>query len=74
MTHIHPLAKISSKADIEESTRGSKVTIGQNSVVDSFVKIKFAGGVGDVIIGSSTYINSGCVLYSGNGITIGDHV
>ncbi len=74
MTHIHPLAKISSKADIEESKRGSKVTIGANSVVDSFVKIKFAGGVGDVIIGSSTYINSGCVLYSGNGITIGDHV
>ena len=74
MISIHPLGIVSSTADIEDSTRGSQVTIGANSMVDSFVKIKFAGGIGDIIIGSSTYINSGCVLYSGNGIKIGDHV
>lgn len=37
-------------------------------MIDSFVKVKPAGGVGDVIIGGHTYINSGCVLFSGNGI------
>jgi virginiamycin A acetyltransferase len=74
MIDIHPDARISKLADIEDSVRGSRIIIGANSMVDSFVKIKPAGGAGDVIIGSHTYINSGCVLYSGNGIKIGDHV
>ena len=74
MIRIHPDARISKLADIEDSVRGSSVIIGANSMVDSFVKIKFVGGAGDVIIGSFTYVNSGCVLYSGNGIKIGDHV
>ena len=42
-------------------------------MVDSFVKIKPAGGRGDVIIGDNVFINSGCVLYSGNGIVIGNN-
>ncbi|MFI3185641.1 MAG: acyltransferase [Methylococcaceae bacterium] len=74
MINIHPSAKISPLSDIEDSMRGSQVNIGALSMVDSFVKIKFSGGIGDVIIGSSVYINSGCVLYSGNGIKIGDNV
>jgi virginiamycin A acetyltransferase len=61
-------------ADIEESKFGSKLIIGENSVIDAFVKIKFVGGRGDIIIGDNTYINSGCVLYSGNGIKIGNNV
>lgn len=74
MINIHLDARISALADIEDSVRGSRIVIGAHSVVDSFVKIKPVGGTGDVIIGSHTYINSGCVLYSGNGIEIGDHV
>ncbi len=74
MIEIHPDANISPLADIEDSVRGSRIVIGAGSVIDSFVKIKPAGGSGDVIIGTHTYINSGCVLYSGNGIKIGNHV
>lgn len=71
---IDPSARISKLADIEDSVRGTKIVIGANSAIDSFVKIKPVGGDGDVLIGKHTVINSCCVLYSGNGITIGDHV
>lgn len=74
MIKIHPNAVVSRLADLEDSTKGSRLEIGEKSQIDSFVKIKFTGGLGDVIIGASVYINSGCVLYSGNGITIGDNV
>lgn len=74
MISIHPTAKISSLADIEDSIRGSRIEIGNNTTIDSFVKIKPAGGNGDLIIGSNCVINSGCVLYTGNGIRIGDNV
>lgn len=74
MIDIHPDAKISALADIEDSVRGTRISVGAYSMIDSFVKIKPAGGSGDVIIGAHTFINSGCVLYTGNGITIGDHV
>jgi acetyltransferase-like isoleucine patch superfamily enzyme len=43
-------------------------------VIDSFVKIKPTGGSGDLVIGSRSVVNSGCVLYTGNGIRIGNHV
>lgn len=71
---ISKTAKISPHADIEDSVRGSRIVIGDETVIDSFVKFKPAGGSGDVIIGSRTTINSGCVLYTGNGIVIGDDV
>jgi|SRR4249919_3669410 len=71
---IHPTARISPMADIEDSVRGSRITVGEGSVIDSFVKIKPAGGTGDLVIGARTIINSGCVLYTGNGVRIGDHV
>lgn len=71
---IDPTAKISKLADIEDSVRGSRFVIGADSVVDSFVKFKPAGGSGDIVIGARSYINSGCVLYSGNGIIIGNDV
>lgn len=74
MLTIHPTATISILADIEASVRGTKITIGARSVIDSFVKFKPAGGIGDVIIGTDCVINSGCVLYTGNGITIGNGV
>ncbi|MGH8052124.1 MAG: acyltransferase [Arenimonas sp.] len=71
---IHPLARISNLSDIENSVRGTRIVVGENSVIDSFVKIKPAGGKGDLVIGANTTINSGCVLYTGNGIIIGNDV
>ncbi len=70
----HPEARISDLADIESSTRGSRIVIGAGSVIDSFVKIKPAGGSGDVVIGERVTINSGCVIYTGNGLRIGNDV
>jgi len=74
MISIDPTAKISPLADIEDSVRGSKIIIGACCKIDSFVKILPVGGSGDVKIGEHSVLNSGCVLYSGNGITIGKQV
>ena len=71
---IHPSALVSSLADLEVSMRGSKIMIGAECRIDSFVKIKPAGGSGNVVLGERCYLNSGCVLYSGNGISIGNDV
>jgi len=71
---IAQTARVSDLADIEDSVRGSRIVVGAHSVIDSFVKIKPAGGAGDVVIGEHVTINSGCVLYTGNGIRIGNHV
>jgi virginiamycin A acetyltransferase len=74
MIEIHPSASISALADIEDSTRGTRIVIGENVVIDSFVKIKPAGGAGDLVIGAATTVNSGCVFYTGNGVHIGRDV
>ena len=71
---IHSSAEVSLFADLEVSKRGSRLVVGANSRIDSFVKIKPAGGFGNVVIGERSYLNSGCVLYSGNGIIIGNDV
>ena len=71
---IHPTAQVSPLADLERSQRGTRIVIGAECRIDSFVKIKPAGGMGDVLIGARCYLNSGCVLYSGNGITMGNDV
>ena len=71
---IDPSLDISPLADIEDSVRGSSIMVGAHSVIDSFVKIKPAGGSGDLIIGERTIVNSGCVFYTGNGIRIGSYV
>lgn len=74
MLQIDPSARISPLADIEDSVRGSRIVVGAHSVIDSFVKIKPVGGSGDLVIGTHVVVNSDCVLYTGNGIAIGDHV
>jgi acetyltransferase-like isoleucine patch superfamily enzyme len=71
---IAATARVSPLADIEDSVRGSRIVVGAGSVIDSFVKIKPTGGSGDLVIGARSVVNSGCVLYTGNGIRIGDHV
>ncbi|MFN3375269.1 MAG: acyltransferase [Burkholderiaceae bacterium] len=74
MIEIHPSARVSAMADIEDSVRGTRITVGAHSVIDSFVKVKPAGGHGDLVVGEHVVINAGCVLYTGNGIRIGNHV
>jgi acetyltransferase-like isoleucine patch superfamily enzyme len=71
---ISPNARISKLADIEDSVRGTKIIIDDGVMIDAFVKVKVVGGMGDLHIGANSYINSGCVLYTGNGIQIGRDV
>jgi acetyltransferase-like isoleucine patch superfamily enzyme len=71
---IAPSAQVSPLADLDDSVRGSTLTVGADTRIDAFVKIKFAGGTADITIGRDCQLNSGCVLYSGNGIVIGDGV
>lgn len=71
---IDPTAVISPLADLEPSLRQTRLVVGARSTIDSFVKIKFAGGNGDIVIGADCRINSGCVLYCGHGITLGNEV
>lgn len=74
MIDIDPTARVSKLADIEDSARGTRIVIGPRAVVDSFVKIKPAGGTGDVSVGEGSYINSGTVIYTGHGVSIGKGV
>lgn len=74
MLIIAESARISPLADIEDSVRGSRIVIEDGAKIDSFVKIKPAGGRGDVHIGRNSYLNSGVVIYSGNGVTLGESV
>ena len=74
MIEIDPTARISPHCDIEDSVRGSRIVVGAGSVIDSFVKIKPTGGSGDLVIGARSVVNSGCVLYTGNEIRIGNQV
>lgn len=74
MKYISKSSRISKLVDIEDSVRGSVLSIGENTFIDSFVKIKFSGGDKDIIIGDGCFINSGTVIYSGNGVQIGENV
>lgn len=74
MLLISKEARISPLADIEDSVRGSRIIIGRGTVVDSFVRIKPVGGMGDVEIGENVHVNSGTVIFSGNGVKIGNDV
>ncbi len=74
MLIISPQARVSRLADIEDSCRGTRIVVEDGVVIDSFVKIKPAGGSGDVLIGAGSVINSGCVLYTGHGIRMGRDV
>jgi acetyltransferase-like isoleucine patch superfamily enzyme len=74
MLKISSTAQISGLADIEDSKRGTTIEIDDRVFIDSFVRIRPVGGSGDVYIGIDSFINSGCVIFSGNGITIGKFV
>jgi virginiamycin A acetyltransferase len=74
MLIISPTARISKFADIEDSVKGSKIIIKERVIIDSFVKIKPAGGMGDLVIDDDSVINPGVVIYTGNGMTMGKNV
>lgn len=74
MLKISKTAKISPMAHIEHSQRGTLIEIGDDVFIDSFARIRPIGGMGDLTVGSNTDINSGCVLFTGNGIKIGSNV
>lgn len=74
MIIIAKSAHVSYLADIEDSVRGTRIVIEEDVHIDAFVKIKPAGGQGDVRIGRRSFINAGVVIYSGNGVTIGEDV
>jgi virginiamycin A acetyltransferase len=71
---VDPTADISPDARIFPSSRGTKITIGARTRLDVFTVIRCVGGSGDVNIGQDCYVNPGCVLYSGNGIELGNNV
>lgn len=74
MLRIASDARISPLADIEDSVRGTLIEIGAGCLIDAFVKIKPVGGDGEIVIGAHSYVNSGTVIYSGNGVRIGTNV
>jgi len=65
---------VSPDARIHPSVRGSRIVIGDHSQIYDFACLRAVGGGGDIRIGAHCYINPHCVLYSGNGITLGDYV
>lgn len=67
-------ARVSPFAEIADSVRGTRIVVGAHSVIDSFVKVKPAGGSWELFIGAHVVINSGCLIYKGQGIRIGNHV
>jgi len=71
---IDPSAQISDTARITASTRGSTISIGAHTEIYDYVVIKPVGGSGDITIGEYCFLNPHTVLYSGNGITLGNYV
>lgn len=65
---------ISPDARIHPSSRGTRIIIGAHTQIYDFVCIRAVGGSGDIRMGEHCYINPSCVLYSGNGITMGNYV
>lgn len=71
---FHSTVQVGPFTSIEVSTRGTDTIIGQHCVIDDFVKIKHVGGTGSIELGEYVYVNSGTVIYSGNGVKIGNNV
>lgn len=65
---------ISPDARIHPSTRGTRIVIGAHTQIYDFVCIRAVGGTGDLVMGMHCYINPHCVMFTGNGITLGDYV
>ena len=73
-TEIADSAIISPLAHLVPSVRGTRLVIGARTQVMEFAVLKCIGGSGDIVVGEDCFINPHCVLYSGNGIRIGNDV
>ena len=73
-TEISDTAIISPLAHLVPSVRGTRMVIGARTQVMEFAVLKCIGGGGDILIGDDCFLNPHCVLYSGNGIRIGNDV
>ena len=71
---IAETAVIAETTKIYPSSRGTRIVIGEHSELYDYVVIKCVGGGGDIVIGEHCYLNPGCVIYSGNGVTLGNYV
>jgi acetyltransferase-like isoleucine patch superfamily enzyme len=71
---IDASALIHETVQIYPSVRGTHITIRARTHIDAFAMIRSVGGMGDVLIDEDSRVGPHCVLYSGNGITIGKHV
>jgi acetyltransferase-like isoleucine patch superfamily enzyme len=71
---IDPEAVVDQSVRFYPSVRGSRIVVGQRTHIDAFAIIRCVGGMGDVVIDADSRIGPHCVLYSGNGITIGKFV
>lgn len=65
---------VSPDARIHPSVRGTRIVIGAQTQIYDFVCIRAVGGTGDLVMGEHCYINPQCVIYTGNGITMGNYV
>lgn len=66
--------QIAATAAIYPSKRGTRIVIGEGTEIYDYVVIRCVGGDGDIIMGLCCFLNPGCVLYSGNGIHLGNYV
>jgi virginiamycin A acetyltransferase len=71
---IDPTAFVSPDARLHGSVRGTRIVVGAGSQIYDFVVMRAVGGDGDIVLGAHCFINPHCVLYSGNGIRLGDYV
>jgi acetyltransferase-like isoleucine patch superfamily enzyme len=71
---IHHEAVVDESVRFYPSVRGTRIVIGARTHIDAFAVVRAVGGTGDVIIEEDSRIGPHCVLYSGNGIHIGNYV
>ena len=71
---IHPDAVVDPDARFYPSVRGTRIVVGARSRIDAFAIFRAVGGMGDIVIGEDCFIGPSCVLYSGNGIRLGNDV
>ena len=71
---IDARARVEPDVRVFASVRGSKLVVGPDCLLESFVVIRFVGGSGDIVIGEDTRIGSFGTLLSGHGIQLGRHI
>ena len=71
---IDPDAIVDESVRFYPSVLGTRIVVRARAQIDAFAVIRAVGGMGDVVIDEDSRIGPHCVLYSGNGISIGKHV